>query len=467
MARWHSCNVLHVGADQRRVWQFESRNGQFTLGREQTTANGEALPFAQVTKTWRSLWQPKLNIAWLPPENVFLRVIQVPKSSLDETCAMVELQLEKLSPIPVTQVVWSLHVWPQAEGSPGQGEATTGELQTVIVMLAEREAVEQFLGQLEGQGYLADRLEIPVLDQLQASVVNDDGAWIYPAISGEKDSAVVAWWADGALRNLNLITVPETGDPAASLAAQLSQLTMAGELEGWLKGTPAWHLVAEAKVAIEWEAMLRPALEAPIEVIAPLSAAQLAGLTAKRAAGSAVKANLLPKEFSTRYTQQFHDRLWMRGLGAVLSVYVVIVVIYLLALGVFSWRTEAVVTKTKDLGPAYTNAMQLEARLEVLKDRQALKFAALDSWKAVAETLPGELQLEGFTFSDGRKLQLNGSAPAGSEKAVLDFSDELRKVRGADGQLLFGKTEIPNWATGPGGGLSWRFIWELKRAEAP
>jgi hypothetical protein len=40
-------------------------------------------------------------------------------------------------------------------------------------------------------------------------------------------------------------------------------------------------------------------------------------------------------------------------------------------------------------------------------------------------------------------------------------------VRGADGQLLFGKTEIPNWATGPGGGLSWRFIWELKRAEAP
>lgn len=467
MARWHSCNVLHVGADKRRIWQFDPRNGQFALGREQTSANGDALPYALVTKTWRSLWQPKLNIAWLPPENVFLRVIQLPKSSLDETCAMVELQLEKLSPIPVNQVVWSLHVWPQAGGLPAPSEATMGELQTVIVMLAEREAVEQFLGQLEGQGYLADRLEIPVVDQLQASVVDGDGAWIYPAISGEKNAAVVAWWADGRLRNLNLISVPETGDPAASLAAQLSQLTMAGELEGWLKGTPAWHLVAEPKVAVEWEAMLRPALEAPIEVHAPLLPAQLAGLTAKRAANSAVKANLLPKEYSTRYTQQFHDRLWMRGLGAVLSVYVVGVVIYLLALAVFGWRTESVVTKTKELGPAYTNAMQLEARLEVLKDRQALKFAALDSWKATAETLPGELQLEGFTFSDGRKLQLNGTGPAGSEKAILDFADELRKVRGADGQLLFGKTEIPNWATGPGGGLSWRFNWELKRAEAP
>jgi hypothetical protein len=242
---------------------------------------------------------------------------------------------------------------------------------------------------------------------------------------------------------------------------------MAGELEGWLQGTPAWHLVAEANVAVEWEAMLRPALEAPIEVHAPLPPAQLAGLTAKRAASSGVKVNLLPKEYSTLYMQQFHDRLWMRGLGAVLSVYVAVVVVYLLALGVFSWRTEAVVTKTKGLGPAYTNAMQLEARLEVLKDRQALKFAALDSWKAVAETLPGELQLEGFNFSEGRKLQLNGTAPTGSEKAILDFSDELRRVRGAtDGQLLFGKTEIPNWGTGPGG-LSWRFNWELQRAEAP
>ena len=81
MARWHSCNVLHVGADKRRVWQFDARNGQFALGREQTAAGGEALPYALVTKTWRSLWQPKLNIAWLPPENVFLRVIQIPRAA--------------------------------------------------------------------------------------------------------------------------------------------------------------------------------------------------------------------------------------------------------------------------------------------------------------------------------------------------------------------------------------------------
>lgn len=212
---------------------------------------------------------------------------------------------------------------------------------------------------------------------------------------------------------------------------------------------------------------MRLAVDAPVRLVPALPPAQLAALTAKRAAAAEVKVNLLPKEFSTRYTQQFHDRLWMRGLGSVVAVYFVGVVIYMIALAVFDWRTQSLETKALNMGPAYTNVTQLEARLEVLRDRQALKFAALDSWKAVAETLPGELQLEGLNFSDGRKLMLNGTAPAGSEKAILDFADELRKVRSADGQALFDpkKTEVPNYSISPGGGLGWRFNWELLRVE--
>ena len=168
MARFHSCNVLHVGPVQRRLWQFDARNGGFTAHRDQVVEAGEALPYALVTKTWRSLWQPKLNVAWLPADSVFFRVTQLPKSSLEETRTMVEFQLEKLSPIPVTQVVWSLLVLPAlpapAATQPDES-AVPSALQTVIVVLAERKIVEEFLGQLEGQGYLADRLELPMLDQ--------------------------------------------------------------------------------------------------------------------------------------------------------------------------------------------------------------------------------------------------------------------------------------------------------------
>ena len=66
-----------------------------------------------VPKTWRSLWQKKLNVAWLPGDSVFLRVVHLPKSAPEETRSMVELQLERLATIPVTQLVWSLQVLPQ------------------------------------------------------------------------------------------------------------------------------------------------------------------------------------------------------------------------------------------------------------------------------------------------------------------------------------------------------------------
>ena len=82
---------------------------------------------------------------------------------------MVELQLEKLSPLPVNQVVWSFELVPQS----------AGELQTVVVIIAERSLVEDFLGKLESAGYLADRLELPFVHQLLTTSIDGDGVWIY------------------------------------------------------------------------------------------------------------------------------------------------------------------------------------------------------------------------------------------------------------------------------------------------
>ncbi len=349
----HSCNVLQVGPQARQLWQFDARGRGFVLNREQTSFAGEPLPAKLITKDWRSLWQRKLNVAWLPPERVFLRVAQFPASDFDETLSMVELQLEKLSPMPVTQIVWSIHVLPHAEGN----------LQTVIVMIVSRNEVEEFLGQLEGQGYLADRLELPLLDQLQATTITRNGAWIYPEAPGGRNAALVAWWYGGVLQNLDLITLPPANRPE-SLKEQLLQMAWAGELEGWLTAPPAWHLVADAATAAEWEPALRAGLEQPVEVIAPVPVAGLAALTATRAAQAGSEANLLPAEFSTRYQQQFVDRLWMRGLGAVVALYLVGVLVYFARLQVELYRTRAVEQQVAERGPIYTNAIQLRRPLQ-------------------------------------------------------------------------------------------------------
>ena len=455
-ARLHSCNVLNVGPDARRLWNFDAGGGRFSLNRQQTSLAGESLPLNLVGKSWASLFQPKLNIAWLPPEQVFLRVAQFPLSDFNETLAMVEIQLEKLSPMPVAQVVWTIQILPHAKGN----------MQTVIVMIAARDAVEEFLGQLEGQGYLADNLNLPLLDQLLATPVTEDGAWIYPETGGGKNSALVAWWYDGVLQNLALLSLPPANRPE-SLKEQLMQMAWAGELEGWLKGAPRWHMVAEAAVAAEWEPVLRAGLDQPVEIRAPLSAPELAALTARRAALAGPTANLLPAEFSTRYQQQFVDRLWMRGLLAVGGLYLIGVAIYAVALGVLTVRTNGVEAQITQKSLDYTNAVQLKARYGVLKDRQELKFAALDCWDLVAKLMPTDLTLESLNFTDGKKLSLNGTAPAGQASQINDFETAMRKSV-VKGQPFFDPLAGDHFTYHniPGGGLGWNFGLELKRSEA-
>jgi len=455
--RWHSCNVLRVGAEARQIWQFDARNGGFVLNREQTSFPGEPLPAGIINKDWRALWQRKLNIAWLGPENVFLRVAQLPRSEFNETLSMVELQLEKLSPMPVAQIVWSIQVLPHAAGN----------MQTVIVMVASRNLVEEFLGELEGQGYLADRLELPLLDQLQATAISEDGAWIYPEPQAASPTALAAWWYSGVLQNLDIITLP-VANRSESLKEQLLQMSWAGELEGWLTAPPRWHLVADQSTAALWEPALREAVDQPIEILEPLSTPELAALTARRAARAEPKANLLPAEFSTRYQQQFVDRLWMRALLAVAAIYVFGVLIYGVALGVAAYRTRAVESKVADLGSSYTNALQLRARYEVLKDRQELKFAALNCYNAVAKLMPESITLEQMNFSDGRKLILNGTAPSDRASQVTDFYEAMRKFK-KDNEFLFDpskETDTLKIIVNPGAAtVRWDFALELKRTE--
>ncbi len=88
MSRWHSCNVLQTAPDANRLWQFDAKSG--ALNREASSVSGQPLPARHVMKSWASLYQPRLNIAWLPSENIFLRVIEMSKSSPGETLSMVE-----------------------------------------------------------------------------------------------------------------------------------------------------------------------------------------------------------------------------------------------------------------------------------------------------------------------------------------------------------------------------------------
>src|SRR5688572_10608326 len=145
MARWQSANVLRASKESKRLWQFSFRGDTAQLAREEVKLPAEPLPGRLISKDWQTLYQPRLNIAWLPADKTFLRVLQLPPSdAAEETLSMLELQLEKLSPLPVAQIVWTYDLLPKQPSG----------VQTAIVVIAARNVVEEFLGKLEGQSYL-------------------------------------------------------------------------------------------------------------------------------------------------------------------------------------------------------------------------------------------------------------------------------------------------------------------------
>jgi hypothetical protein len=465
MARWHSCNILHLAPDAKRLWQFDAKGKGFALKREQRVPHAEPMPAKLVGKSWGSLLQPGLNIAWLPSESVFLRVVELPAANAEETFSMVELQLEKLSPMPVTQIVWTMQVLGTHQSAP-KPDGTVESLQSVIVAVAARSAVEEFLGRLERDGFLADRLEVPMLDQLDSVQPKGDSAWLFPLTLGGQNAALVAWWFGGAWRNLSFVTLPPAGDRAAELKSQLGLLMMAGEVEGWLTGSPEWHLVADPVNATEWEQLLRTGLGEPVKVTPPPPPAELAGRCAARAAASTAKIQLLPVEYSARYREQFFDRLWLHGLGYAGLLYAIGVVIYF---GAAQWeglQAHKVEAQVAAISADYNNAIQCKARLAVLQKRSELKFAALDCWQIVAEELPASINLKRFSFANGQTVQISGNAPQDQVETLFTFNKTLKK-KTLNKLPVFDETK--GTTVSPkvvGGELSWNLSLELLHSAA-
>jgi hypothetical protein len=172
--------------------------------------------------------------------------------------------------------------------------------------------------------------------------------------------------------------------------------------------------------------------------VKPLPLVELAAHTARRAAESNLNSGavLLPAEFSSRYRQQFVDRLWLRGLFATGVLYAIAVVIYFCATAVLGYQTRGVEQQVAAISGSYTNTLQLKARSAVLKERQDLKYAALDCWQIVAEKLPDGISLQRFAFSDGQKLSLAGTATSDQITVLLAFSTAMQKAE-KDGQPMF------------------------------
>lgn len=364
---------------------------------------------------------------------------------------MVELQIERLSPLPSAQIVWTF----ERLSTP---DAPT---QTVVVIIAARSAVEEVLGELESGGFLADRLELPQVRELLATPVSGDGVWLLPREEGNRSVCLVAWRSGGQWQNLSLFQLSADEHAGQHLVDLLRQIAWAGEMEGWLSANPPWHLLAADSMAARLEPALRAAVGDALTVRPPLTLPRLAALSAT---GSGT-ANLVPPELLSRYRQQFIDGLWMRALGGLGLAYLFAVLGYFAALQWVQYQKDGLDQQIVFSTSAYTNALQYRAKVQILQEQVGLKYAALDCWKAASEALPQEMALTQLTFQRGRKLGLFGTVPSDQQGLVTTYNEALAQAT-VNGQPLFSQVSTRNIQGGAGGRpMNWSIECEIRRTD--
>ncbi len=433
---WSSCNLLEPATEGSRLWQFSVSSKKVKLSGELRVAEGDDPPAKAVAKDWSDLISRKLNIATLPPEKVFLRVVDLPECEPNELLPMVEFQIEDLSPLPMAQTVWSAEVVPGSE-SPG------GE-QTVLVTIAERSVVQDRLEELETANFLADRVEVPLLRELVPGEPKEDGAHIQLVQGADSVLALVSWWFGGRLCDVNSFNLPDHEASRDTLAEKINSVAWAGEVAGWMPGEPACHLAKRGDVAGDWNAALAKCFGDRIREVEPASEVDLATAAVEFAARTTAPG-LMIEEYSVRNRQRFQDGLWMEGIKGVVAL----MLLGLLGFYVYGSMLQSTLQDKHDLvtvkSNQYTKALLLKAKVETLEKQKALKFAALAAWDKVSTGLPAEMKFTRMRFessravdgSTGRKLLITGAADAGQATLIDDYQEALTRMESDNGKALF------------------------------
>ena len=188
--------------------------GGLCLNREQTSLGGRAVAGqGSSPRIGGSLWQRKLNIAWLPPEQVFLRVAQFPVSDFDETAGD--------GGVAVGEAVADAgdadrleHPGPAAR----RGQSADGDRDD---RLAQRGGgVPGPARRGRATWPTGSKCRCSTSCRRRRSPRTARGFIRSPASASH--TALVAWWYGGVLQNLALITLPpanRAGEPQGTVAA--------------------------------------------------------------------------------------------------------------------------------------------------------------------------------------------------------------------------------------------------------
>ena len=222
---YRDCNLLAIQASRLNLRRFYRGSKGLTQAQHLDEEQGFALPAKHVDKSWKQVFKPRLNVAWTPKDLVYLKVTHLPTDNSDEVGDMLELQIEQLSPIPVSQLVWTYEIYP----SDVENQIT------VCLFMAETRRLDDLLDEMESHGFQPDTTLPPQLAQIWAIEPTEETCvYICPEQTEEGVSCFSAWFSGKTLQFLqNFSSGPEEPWNERFLK-RFQECAWAGEMEGWL-----------------------------------------------------------------------------------------------------------------------------------------------------------------------------------------------------------------------------------------
>lgn len=379
---------------------------------------------AQTPSRWLEQLKPELGkgryrlATAVNSSELFCKRISLPTVDPAEVAQMAPLQVEKLSPLPLNDVVWSYEILAASEGRSD-----------VLIVFGRKENLVQCVSGF-GDEFLPDLIDVDLL--LLWRGLRAKGDFKDKNYSGllwiDVPSKVAKCVLLKGSTPLLIEHLALEGLDAAGLARAWSVMLLSAEANLGVGKLDALFLLCPADMHASVSAELATELRVsvfPVEASGSLSPA--VGLAHRALRNGQAQVNLLPTDYVQRQ-QKKQFRQQAKFIGAIaLAVYVLAILAFA---GISKWRQFSMgrmEAKLKQLEEEYAKARLLQAEVNFLKQKLDDRRSALETLRAVSEALPAQSSLQLFNYRQTQGVDLRGTA-----QNDTDVNDLLRKLKESD-----------------------------------
>jgi hypothetical protein len=352
----------------------------------------------------------------LPVADTLLRIIELPSLDRQELSGMVELQIGKMSPFPVDELVVSFEVLDERAGAA-----------LVLIAAARRETLERLRAELGEPAHIdidllawwqalreedrePGRVYSVLLNSTRAELIaSDDGVPVAARVLLERDELGWHEFLELLSEELNFSAVALESDWGEGRAERLriyyDDSITAEELE-------------------QIDSMTEmPVTHKPLGDFPPLSEL----LVRRRVERAELCLDLLPADWRSADAERVLKRRILRSV-AMLAVVWVAAVTAVIAYG--AWERASLrksERRAEELkGPAQ-RSLELQSRIEVLERYADRTHSVLECLREVSVLLPANLELQSFSFKKNAQVDLRGMSSGIGATEIYTYFQALEK----------------------------------------